>query len=100
MNPALKDESSRVGNRAGLGARVKVPPRGRSLSRSTQHHRSTNKEQHMPEEKPTTTTTVSQDAATREAMKKIARVLEALPTDQSRQRVIRATAVLLDIPLG
>jgi len=54
----------------------------------------------MPEAPQTTTTVVSQDAATREAMKKIARVLESLPSDAARSRVIRATAVLLDITLG
>lgn len=45
---------------------------------------------------------VSKDvaSATREAMKKIVRVLEALPNDASRSRVIRATAELLDIRLG
>ena len=54
----------------------------------------------MPEDKQPTTVVVSQDAAKREAMKKIARALDALPSDQARQSVIRATATLLDIPLG
>lgn len=51
-----------------------------------------------PEEVPTTV--VSQDPAIALAMKKITRILETLPSDSARSRVIRATAILLDIPVG